>query len=181
MAGRPQFPYFDAAALDPLMRQTGSPCECCGATAVELYTGPFYAHGEVEGLCLDCIASGRAAARFDGSFNDVVVEFDGQVIDAEAAKVPSSIIEEITLRTPGYETWQGNPWMFHCGDGGVFQGDATAEAVANASSQARAHWEANNSNPWDEVMDGYRPGTGLGVYHFVCRQCGMDLFHWDCD
>ena len=180
MAEAPSFTYFSATALAPLLEVTEGACECCGKRPGKLYRGPFYSIEEVEYLCLDCIDSGAAAAKFDGSFNDIVVEWDGRVIDAEAAKAPASVLDELRHRTPGYETWQGNRWIFHCGDGGVYQGDASAEAVANASPEARAHFdEINSPGTWARVLEGWTPQSHPSVYHFKCRKCAMDLFLWD--
>ena len=45
-------------------------CPCCGEKTPVIYTGPFYAIDEVDGLCPSCIASGAAAEKFDGAFQD---------------------------------------------------------------------------------------------------------------
>ena len=38
-------------------------CPCCGEKTPVIYTGPFYAIDNVEGLCPGCIASGAAAEK----------------------------------------------------------------------------------------------------------------------
>ena len=181
MAGRSDFPYFAPQALDAVMAQTDAPCECCGAQPGELYKGPFYAIDEIEYLCLDCIASGRAAARFGGSFNDVGKVWEVYCdFDREAGAVTPEVLTQVRERTPGYESWQGNTWLFHCGDGGVFHGDATEADIAQASPASREHFERNFEMPWNEVVEGFAPGGHDGIYHFKCRHCGLEMFHWDC-
>jgi uncharacterized protein len=44
------------------------PCPCCGRPRTIGYIGPFYAEVEVDGICPDCIADGKAAAKWDGEF-----------------------------------------------------------------------------------------------------------------
>jgi len=176
--GLPVFTYFSPAALEAVVAASNAVCDCCGQRRGHIYTGPFYAVEEAS-LCPHCIADGSAAARYDGSFNDIVVMWDGHVIDAEAAKAPQSVIDELLHRTPGYETWQGNRWAFHCGDGGIFQGDASDAVIANASEAAKAHFDREEGPTFEELFGDpqHRPST----YHFKCRQCGLDLFLWDMD
>lgn len=176
----PAFTYFTPAALDAVVKASDEVCDCCGQRRGHLYTGPFYTTARGVDLCLHCIADGSAAAKYEGSFNDIVVTWDGHVIDAEAAKAPQSVIDELLHRTPGYETWQGNRWAFHCGDGGIFQGDASDAVIVNASEAAKAHFDRDGEGPTFEELFGdpqHRPST----YHFKCRQCGLDLFLWDLD
>lgn len=179
----PEFNYFTPSALQGVVKASDEVCDCCGRRRGFVYTGPFYHPSQRPGpgICPHCIKDGSAASKYEGSYNDIRVAFDGQVIDAEAAKAPESVIDELLHRTPGYESWQGNRWAFHCGDGGIFQGDATDEAIANASEEAKAHFDLINSSPtFDRLFGGdtrRRPST----YHFKCRQCAMDLFLWDMD
>ena len=48
----------------------GVACDCCGKTTHIFYTGPFYAVEDIEYLCPECISSGEAARKYDGSFQD---------------------------------------------------------------------------------------------------------------
>jgi len=179
----PDFDYFSSKALRGVVEATDAVCDCCGMRRGFIYTGPFYRPGrdEIE-ICPYCIKDGSAAAKFDGFFNDIVAEFDGKVIDNEAAKVSEKVIDELLHRTPGYPTWQGNQWIFYGGDGGIFQGDATQEAVASASDESIAHFDSiNGHGMWDEVIKGYTPEGSPSVYHFKSRVSEIDLFLWDMD
>lgn len=176
----PEFNYFTRGALEAVIKASDEVCDCCGQRRGHLYTGPFYTAAREVDLCPHCIADGSAAAKYDGSFNDIVVTFGDHVIDAEAAKAPEAVINELLHRTPGYESWQGNRWAFHCGDGGIFQGDATDEAIASASEEAKAHFDRHGDRPtFDELFA--EPGDRPSTYHFKCRKCAMDLFLWDMD
>lgn len=145
-------------------------CACCQQVSTPVYRGPFYALDEVEALCPSCIASGAAAEKFDGMFSDVWVE---------EGSAPPGIISEIGRRTPGYESWQGNIWLYHCNDGCEFHGNAAREDIMAASPETIRYWEETNRDSWDEWIAPYVPGGSLGVYKFVCRHCGLVLFHWD--
>ena len=55
----------------------GVACDCCGKTTHIFYTGPFYAVEDIECLCPECISSGEAARKYDGSFQDDCSVDDG--------------------------------------------------------------------------------------------------------
>ena len=178
----PEFAYFTRGALEAVVKTSDEVCDCCGRRRGYLYTGPFYTTAREVDLCPHCIADGSAAAKYQGSFNDIVVTIEGHVINAEAAKAPQSVIDELLHRTPGYESWQGNRWAFHCGDGGIFQGDATDEAIGNTSDDAKAHFDlVNNYTTFDRLFGGADISRRPSAYHFKCRKCAMDLFLWDMD
>jgi uncharacterized protein len=160
----------DPVATGAFMQEQGA-CECCLSVKALLYRGPFYAVEEVEDLCADCISNGAAAEKFDGSFNDVWIE-DSQGVTAE-------VIDEIAHRTPGYESWQGNIWLYHCNDGCEFHGNATAVDISTASSATIKHWESLNDLAWSDMMEGYDCKGDVGVYKFICRHCSLVLLHWD--
>jgi len=40
--GDPHFPYFDAAALPPLLSEAEGSCMACGKQQEHLYQGPLY-------------------------------------------------------------------------------------------------------------------------------------------
>jgi uncharacterized protein CbrC (UPF0167 family) len=176
----PAFTYFTPAALKAVIETSDDICDSCGQRRGYLYTGPFYAVEEAA-LCPHCIADGSAAAKFDGSFNDIVVTFGDQVIDTEAAKAPASVIDELLHRTPGYFSWQGNRWAFHCGEGGIFQGRASDDAISGASEEAKAHFDLVNGRPTFDELFGAELHRRPSTYHFKCRKCAMDLFLWDMD
>ena len=92
----------------------GVTCDCCGQTTHVFYTAPFFAVENIECLCPECIASGEAARKYHGSFQDDC-SVDGGVEDPAR-------LEELIYRTPGYHGWQQEYWRAHCGDYCAFLG-----------------------------------------------------------
>lgn len=45
-------------------------CDCCGEKTDIYYEGPFYSVKDIEYICPQCIASGKASEKFDGEFQD---------------------------------------------------------------------------------------------------------------
>ena len=68
----PVFQYHPDPFATGLFQMQNEPvtCPCCGRDTSVIYKGPFYSVDEVENLCPDCIASGAAAEKFDGEFQD---------------------------------------------------------------------------------------------------------------
>ncbi|MCT1541475.1 MULTISPECIES: CbrC family protein [Lysinibacillus] len=89
-------------------------CDCCEQEVDVYYTGGIYAIEEVDYLCPSCIHSGEAAQKYDGSFQQDLMD-DEQVTNPKFA-------EEVLFRTPGYVSWQGNNWVAHCSDYCAFIG-----------------------------------------------------------
>ena len=48
----------------------GVVCDCCGKTTHVFYTNPFFSVEDIAYLCPECIASGEAVRKYDGSFQD---------------------------------------------------------------------------------------------------------------
>jgi len=142
-----------------------------------MYVGPVSAMEELdEKLCPWCIADGSSASKLGASFADP----DPLV----QAGVPNDVVEEITLRTPCYESWQQDSWLAHCGDACEFHGDATCDDVSDASVEAKQQWKdefKQDEAGWQLATDGYRPGGSSAFYKFQCRHCHLVLLGWDLD
>lgn len=93
-------------------------CDCCGKETPIYYTGPFYSVKEVEALCPWCIASGKAAKKFEGEFQDYSsiegISADPSLSDTIGYKKEN--IKELIERTPAYCSWQQGYWLGHCDD-----------------------------------------------------------------
>ena len=111
----PHFRYHPNPLATEAFQELGEPvrCPCCGEETSVVYRGPFYTIDEVNGLCPDCIASGAAAEKFDGEFQD------SESVDevSDPAK-----LDELVHRTPGYCGWQQEYWRAHCDDFCAFLG-----------------------------------------------------------
>ena len=70
--GLPTFRYhpdpLDTGAFDE--SKEGVVCDCCGKTTHIFYTNPFFSIEDIAYLCPECIASGAAARKYNGSFQD---------------------------------------------------------------------------------------------------------------
>ena len=68
----PVFKYHPDPFATGVFRELEEPaaCPCCGKETDVVYEGPFYCVDEVEHLCPGCIASGAAAEKYDGEFQD---------------------------------------------------------------------------------------------------------------
>lgn len=182
----PSFQYYADPAAQHVFEVCTQACECCGQAKGIRYTGPFYSIGEHEQFCPDCIADGSAARKFDGQFNDIVVEWENddgsmELVDESAKNVAADVLDELLKRTPGYSSWQGNIWMFHCDDGCVFHGEADHSDVTNPSPETVQHWENQNGEKWSSWMKPEKIGMSVSAYKFACRHCELVLFHWDMD
>jgi uncharacterized protein CbrC (UPF0167 family) len=173
-------PYFQFHP-DPLatgaVRASQAVCVCCGMARGYIYFGPVYAIEELnEKLCPWCIADGSSASKLGASFADSY--------PLVQAGVSNDVVEEINLRTPGYESWQQESWLSHCGDACEFHGDATSVDVSAASDETKQQWKTEykqDEGGWQWATDGYRPGGSSAFYKFQCRHCRLILLGWDLD
>lgn len=159
-----------------MVKASDAVCICCHRARGFLYVGPVYSVQELnESLCPWCIADGSAAAKLGASFADSY--------PLQKAGVPETIVEEVSLRTPSYVSWQQESWLAHCNDACEFHGDAPAIEVANASEETLHQWQIEynlTEKEWRQITDGYVPGGDSALYKFVCRHCKLVLFGWDC-
>ena len=151
----------------------GVVCDCCGKTTHIFYTAPFYAVKDIEHLCPECISSGEAARKYDGSFQDDFSVDDG-VDDPEK-------LDELIHRTPGYSGWQQEYWRAHCGDYCAYLGP-----VGSRELRALGVMEDVLEDPmWDEeqkeMIRESVNGGHLQCYLFQCLHCGKHLLWMDFD
>lgn len=164
---------------DPLATGAVEPspvtCVCCGKARGFVYVAPVYAIDDLHNaLCPWCIAEGSAAQKLGASFADAHPLIQ--------AGVPRAVVEEVSARTPGYSSWQGESWLAHCGDACEFHGDATENDVVNASAETKQHWlneYQQDEKSWLWATDGYQAGGDSALYKFRCRHCHLTLFGWD--
>lgn len=145
-------------------------CECCGRETEYSYEG-IYAVEEVNCLCPECIASGRAAEKYDGTF--IQGADDEKVSDPEKQR-------ELYERTPGYHSWQGEEWLACCNDYCAFIGYTDMDKL-------------NEMGIADEVLDKFDEDTAEFIrnamtengriygYLFRCLHCGKYYLGTDAD
>ncbi len=152
----------------------GVVCDCCGKmTHIFYYRGPFFSEKDIDYLCPSCIASGEAARKFDGEFQDECSLDDG-VNDLKK-------LDELIHRTPGYSGWQQEYWRAHCGDYCAFLGYVGAKEL-----RALGVLEEVLDDPmWDveqkELIQESVNGGHLQCYLFQCLHCGTHMVWMDFD
>jgi uncharacterized protein CbrC (UPF0167 family) len=174
----PAFPYHPDPLGTGSVVESDARCLACDQARGYIYTGPVHARQpELDGaLCPWCIADGTAATRFDAHFVDV----GWGVPDA----VPRSVTEAIAARTPGFIAWQGERWLYHCGDGAAFLGlvgRRELEAYPDALEMLRQEAIENGFSQDDvaEHLAGLRKDGDATAYLFQCRHCGSHLAYSD--
>jgi uncharacterized protein CbrC (UPF0167 family) len=110
----PKFRYHPDPLGTGFVVQSEAVCPSCERERGYAYSGPVYAVEEVEELCPWCIADGSAAEKFEAEFTDV-----GWGVPDD---VPMDVLDEVSLRTPGFTGWQQEHWLYHCGDAAAFLG-----------------------------------------------------------
>ena len=173
--GLPTFRYhpdpLDTGAFEE--SKEGVVCGCCGKTTHIFYTAPFFSVENVEHLCPECIASGGAARKYDGSFQDDCSLDDG--VDDPAK------LDELIHRTPGYSGWQQEYWRAHCGDYCAFLGYAGARELRALGVLEEVLDDPMWGVEQKEMIRESVNGGQLQCYLFQCLHCGKHLVWMDYD
>ncbi|NCE64853.1 hypothetical protein D1159_09690 [Pseudoflavonifractor sp. 524-17] len=178
LAQLPRFRYHPNPFRTQAFRVAEPPvtCDCCGKPAGVCYEGPFYAVEEVTALCPACIASGRAAQKFDGAFQD-----DCSL--EEGADCPEAL-DELIHRTPGYRGWQQEYWRAHCGDWCAFLGYVGYRELRQMGLVEEVlddpMWAQWGEAP-EKVLRSVENAGSVQGYLFQCLHCGKHLLWVDCD
>ncbi len=146
-------------------------CDCCGKKTSIYYSGAFYSVEEVEFLCPWCIASGKAAKKFDGEFVD----------SCSCEEISSSErLDELCSRTPGYTGWQQEAWLACCDDYCAFIGYvgwAEIEEMGLAD-EIRSTFRSDNFDL--EIVEQHMTNGGdMQGYLFRCLHCGKHHLYVD--
>lgn len=170
----PFFKYHPNPIETGNVKSSDEICACCENARGFIYTASVYStHDLDESICPWCIADGSAAEKFDATFND----------SGLGSNISNKIIEEISKRTPGYESWQSDIWLYHCEDGCEFHGDLSKQEAKNLEVEAiKKFCIENDLNEEDgrEIIQYYEKGGNPAIYKFVCRHCGEIKFYTDC-
>lgn len=163
-----------------LISETPVTCDCCEGNTTVYYTGPFYAEEEIEALCPECIASGRAAERFHGFFQD-----DCSLENDISKEISSEKEEELLYRTPGYCGWQQEYWRSHCGDYCAFIGYVGYRELKQMGLIEEvlddSMWDREWGDSKEELLEELTNGGSVQGYLFRCLHCGKHLLYVDCD
>jgi uncharacterized protein CbrC (UPF0167 family) len=146
---------------------------CCGEAQKYVYVGPVYAKGDLEKkVCPWCISSGLAHERLGVEFTDIDAIGDYEL----SITLPTQVAEEISYRTPGFNGWQQERWLVHCGDGCAFLGPAGKDELESFGSQELVESLRADSGMNDAEFGDYfaklNKQRGPTAYVFRCLHCG---------
>jgi uncharacterized protein len=170
----PKFNYHPDPIATGAIKKTGKRCSCCSEQRGYEYTSSIYCRERPESICPWCIADGSAAEKFDGVFSD------GHPLSREG--IGQSIIEEVTKRTPGYNSWQEAEWLACCDDACEFHGDVSTGELAEMPDEAfrSAFDDSRLDESWiKDFREGYEPGGNPAIYKWRCRHCGAIKYYAD--
>lgn len=155
-------------------------CACCGETREYVYVGPVYSEADLEeAICPWCIRTGLAHDKLGVDFTDLdaIGDYDPSVA------VPAHVKEEIAYRTPGFNGWQQERWLLHCGDACAFLGPAgKRELEAFQSQELIDSLQADMTMEDTEFIayfDSLNKHNGPTAYVFRCLHCGKYLGYSD--
>ncbi len=98
------------------------------------------------------------------------------------AGIDNTVIVEVTERTPGFDSWQGECWQAHCNDACAFLGDASRDDLLMFKGAELALFleeKLIDINDWREIVSGYQMGGSPAVYKFQCLHCGANRYSMD--
>jgi len=170
----PTFKYHpDPLKTDSIVKSDAL-CECCGKANGYIYNSVMYSEDDIENICPWCISNGAAASKFDGSFvDDLTLINDG---------LSDKIITEVTELTPGFNSWQQDKWLSHCGDACEFHGDADRSDLVDLTGEKLMSFlksELIDLEYWDQLLKGYEKGGSPAVYKFKCCGCSECFYYMD--
>lgn len=162
----PTFQYFPDPIGTGTIVPTSEICECCEQARGYTYAQQIYAADDITTICPWCIADGSAAKKFNGLFVD-----DHSLLQAG---VDMSIVDEVSKRTPGYESWQDVTWLVCCSDACEFHGDETKGNLLSLDQDGLLKLSRETEFPFDvltDIIKHYQPCSSPAFYRFQCRHC----------
>lgn len=178
----PTFRYHPDPVATGSAVSTDAACSLCGIRRGIRYAGPVYGT-QPDTLCLHCIASGEAAERLGPAGIGPAMFSDAVDVPVD---VPADVVDEVTMRTPGFSGWQQEKWLYYCADAAAFLGPAGyaglaphPDAVASLREDCqRLGWPGERIEKFLSSLDKRGAPT---AYLFQCLHCGIHLAYRDID
>lgn len=159
----PKFKYHPNLYNDDIVIFDKETCQCCGKE-VEAYIDQIYTSSDIECICLECVANGLAAKKFNAQF----------IQDAQKVSDPKKI-DELFHKTPGYTSWQGEYWLSCCDDFCEYIGRVGIEELEKLGIKNQVLKEFLKKNDYFDMIDLKecleKDGDMTG-YLFRCSHCG---------
>ena len=174
MSKIPFFQYHPNPISSGSLEERNITCICCGERRDHVYVGSVYAESDLEEkICPWCISSGLAHDKFGAEFTDIA----GIGGYEPAVNVAAEVREEISYRTPGFNGWQQERWLVHCGDACAYLGPAGKNEIEAYSSLDLIHSLQVDKGLGDEEFLDYLEKISINnaptAYVFRCRHCGQ--------
>lgn len=175
----PAFAYHPDPILSGSIATSDANCACCGQPRGYIYTGPVYSEQDELGdaICPWCIADGSAHEKFDATF------VDDEGIDGE---IREEALDEVTTRTPGFNSWQSEQWMTCCGDAMAFVEPFGAAEVNGKYIRRQGdvmtyivHEMGISGGAATRLMNSLNREKGPTAYLFQCRHCDTQKVYID--
>ena len=166
LKGLPHFRYHPNPLETGAFEETEEPvlCDCCQNPTRVYYESPFYSIEDVDYLCPACIASGAAAQKYHGEFQDEC--------SLEEGVEDTARLDELIHRTPGYQGWQQEYWRAHCGDYCAFVGYVGARELRALGVMEEVLDDPVWTKEQGELIEQLVNGGGAQGYLFQCLHCG---------
>jgi uncharacterized protein len=173
----PAFRYHPDPVKSGSVIASDKSCRVCGENRGYIYTGPVYSEEELdEEICPWCIADGSAHDEFDATFVDDLAFSDD---------LPIAVAEEITERTPGFNSWQPEQWPCCCGDGTAFLQPAGIKELRQEQELEGiamgyiVHEMGISGGAARRLLDSLDRDKGPTAYLFRCLQCNRHHLYID--
>lgn len=166
----PVFDYYPDPILHDSIIESDLACECCGQSRSYL-SSLIYSEYKVKRVCPWCIYDGSAAKRFDGHFNSIFNNI------SDMNWISDKVYQTITLRTPGFHSWQEQSWLSHCQDGCEYHGVASTtdfEKITPEELDYTLMLNEINKGDWQY----FHPDN---FHKFICKKCKISIFSFDPD
>lgn len=135
-------------------------CQCCGRK-VYAYIQGVYSKEDLGCICMDCIASGEAADKFNATFIQ-----GADAVDNVKAK------DELFHRTPGYLSWQGENWVACCDDYCEYIGTVGTKELEELGIADELFKADGSFDGWKDARKNLVKDGSLCGYLFKCLHCG---------
>ncbi len=165
----PQFKYHPNLYDSDYVIYGDGICQCC-KKKVERYINTMYCMEDIDCICLDCVADGSAAERFNGTF----VQGAMRVSDKKKR-------DELFKRTPGYCSWQGEYWLVCCDDYCAYIGDVGTKELEEMGIADEVFNEYEALNQYTDVREHLTAKGSMAGYLFKCLHCGKYHLWVDAD
>lgn len=167
----PAFKYHRSPIQSGSVVPSEKRCKCCGETRGCIYVAPVYSEANLEeSICPWCISDGAAFKKFGATFIDEAALPDD---------LPESVVQELSQRTPGYDSWQSERWFACCGDAMTYLEPAgireireryrEVEFVILSSIIYDLHISGGAST---RMLESLNRESGPTAYIFQCSHCG---------